>query len=278
MTRNLHFTSLPRKAAAASRGNLAIRLVVLLMIPVLLAGRRFNPLRQHLPREQAAYLTGRVVALADTSGEFLGSGFFVSFGRNEKVYLVTNFHVAGERTCLMGFKDGRSFEARVLSRDRDYDVAVLEAYVEELSSSPQTVALKNFVVDRQILWPGMLTVSAAYPLGIDWPPASSPAVSFSHIAQLDGADSLIRLEGLLDLGSSGAPVFTWIAEDRGRKLHLVGMARSFQVARCLSDLAGDTLVLHSRLYEIVPASAIRGVLVVTDSLLNLRVDSLKEVE
>ncbi|MCK4334050.1 trypsin-like peptidase domain-containing protein [candidate division WOR-3 bacterium] len=275
MTHNLRSTSLPRAAAG---GNLIIRLAILMIIPLFLAGRRFNPLRQHLPREQAAYLTGRVVALADTSGEFLGSGFFVGFGRNEKVYLVTNFHVVGKRTRLMGFKNGQAFEARVLSRDRDYDVAVLGADVEELPSSLQTVALKDFVVVHGILWPGMLTVSAAYPLGIDWPPASSPAVSFSHIAQLDGADSLIRVEGLLDLGSSGAPVFTWIEEDRGRRLHLVGMARSFQVARCLSDVSGDTLVLHSRLYEIVPASAIREVLLVTDSLLNLRVDSLKEVE
>jgi len=275
MTRNLRSTSLPR---AAAEGNLIIRLAILMIIPLFLAGRRFNPLRQHLPREQAAYLTGRVIALADTSGEFLGSGFFVGFGRNEKVYLVTNFHVVGKRTCLMGFKEGQAFEARVLSRDRDYDVAVLGADVAELPSSLQTVALKDFVVAHGILWPGMLTVSAAYPLGIDWPPASSPAVSFSHIAQLDGADSLIRVEGLLDLGSSGAPVFTWIEEDRGRRLHLVGMARSFQVARCLSDVSGDTLVLHSRLYEIVPASAIREVLLVTDSLLNLRVDSLREVD
>ncbi|MEA3311530.1 MAG: serine protease [candidate division WOR-3 bacterium] len=275
MTRNLRPVSLPRAAAG---GNLIIRLAILMIIPLFLAGRRFNPLRQHLPREQAAYLAGRVVALADTSGEFLGSGFFVSFGRNEKVYLVTNFHVVGKRTRLMGFKNGQAFEARVLSRDRDYDVAVLGADVAELSLPPQTVALKDFVVALGILWPGMLTVSAAYPLGIDWPPASSPAVSFSRIAQLDGADFLIRVEGLLDLGSSGAPVFTWIEEDRGRRLHLVGMARSFQVARCLSDVSGDTLVLHSRLYEIVPASAIKEVLLVTDSLLNLRVDSLKEVD
>ena len=275
MTRNLRSTSLPRPPAES---NLMIRLAILMIIPFLLAGRRFNPLRQHLPREQAAYLTGRVVALADTSGEFLGSGFFVGFGRNEKVYLVTNFHVIGKRTRLIGFKEGRPFEVRVLSRDRDYDVAVLGADVAGLSLRPQTVALKDFVVATGILWPGMLTVSAAYPLGIDWPPASSPAVSFSHIAQLDGADSLIRVEGLLDLGSSGAPVFTWIEEDRGRRLHLVGMARSFQVARCLSDVSGDTLVLHSRLYEIVPASAIREVLLVTDSLLSLRVDSLKEVD
>jgi|GEM_PF-2769106 len=275
MTRNLHPTSLPHAPAGS---NLIIRLVILMIIPLLLTGRRFNPLRQHLPREQAAYLTRRVVSLADTSGEFLGSGFFVSFGSNEVVYLVTNFHVVGKRTRLIGFKEGRPFEVRVLSRDRDYDVAVLGADVDGLFSPPHTVALNDFVIDRGMLWPGMLTVSAAYPLGIEWPPAFCPAVSFSHIAQLDYADSLIRLEGLLDLGSSGAPVFTWIEEDRGRRLHLVGMARSFQVARCLSEVAGDTLVLHSRLYEIVPASAIREVLLVTDSLLNLRVDSLKEVE
>lgn len=249
-----------------------------LLIPLGAGAVRFNPLKLHLPREQAAYLTRRVVSLADTSGEFLGSGFFVSFGSKEVVYLVTNFHVIGNRTRLLAFKDGQTFDTKVLSRDRGYDVAVLVADVDGLSSSPHTVALKDFVIDRGMLWPGMLTVSAAYPLGIEWPPAFCPAVSFSHIAQLDYADSLIRLEGLLDLGSSGAPVFTWIEEDRGRRLHLVGMARSFQVARCLSEVAGDTLVLHSRLYEIVPASAIREVLLVTDSLLNLRVDSLKEVE
>ena len=243
----------------------------LLLVACNVVTRRFDPLRLHLPREQAEYLVSKVVALADTSGEFLGTGFFVLLDE-ESIYLVSNFHVVGTRKRLLGFKDDRSFEARVLSRDWGYDVAVMGVDQRELPVFDE-ISLSDFIVDWDKLWPGMVTVSAAYPLGIDWPPAYSPAVSFSHIAHLDDTDSLIHLEGLLDLGSSGAPVFTWIKKDRGRRMHLVGMARSFQVARCLSEAAGDTLVVHSRLYEIVPASAIREVLMVTDSLLNLKSDS-----
>jgi hypothetical protein len=243
----------------------------LLLVGCSAVTRRFDPLSLHLPREQARYLASRVVALADTSGEFLGTGFFVLLN-DEETYLVSNFHVVGTRNRVLGFKDGRTFEARVLSRDWDYDVAVMGV---ERGGLPvfEEVLLGDFIVDWDGLWPGMMTVSAAYPLEMQWPPRSSPAVSFSHIANLDDTDSLIHLEGLLDLGSSGAPVFTWIKKDRGRKLHLVGMARSFQVARCLSEVAGDTLVLHSRLYEIVPARAIGEVLLVTDSLLNLKSSS-----
>jgi hypothetical protein len=251
--------------------NRSFVLISLLLVSCSVVTRRFDPLSLHLPREQASYLASKVVALADTSGEFLGTGFFVQLS-DKSTYLVSNFHVVGTRKRLLCFKDGRFFEAKVLSRDWDYDVAVMGVDKAKLSVFEE-VSLGDFIVDWDGLWPGMMTVSAAYPLEMEWPPRYSPAVSFSHIAHLDDTDSLIHLEGLLDLGSSGAPVFTWIQKDRGRRLHLVGMARSFQVARCLSEAAGDTLVVHSRLYEIVPARAIREVLLVTDSLLNLKSDS-----
>lgn len=236
--------------------------------------RKFNPLSHHLPPQQAEFLVNRLVAIADTSGEFLGSGFFVSLGEDESIYLVSNYHVVGQRTKLLGSSHGKTFKLSVLSRDPEYDVAVMgmtSTGTGFVRSTVKTVGLECFINERAALWPGMLTVSAAYPLDINWPPRSSPAVSFSRIAHLDASDSLIRLEGLLDLGSSGTPVFTWIQDDRGRNLHLVGMARSFQVAKALTENAGDTLVVSSRLYEVVPATAIKKVLEVTDSVLGNRI-------
>ncbi len=250
-----------------------------LLFLVLLVPGRFHPLDTHLPKSSAAYLSARVVAVADTAGNFLGSGFLVGasepgFARSRQrsdkgdIFLVSNAHVVGERERVLAFRDGIIYKTDLVVADSEADVAVLRLLLDSAMHRPATVPREDFILDGASLWPGMMTVSAAYPLGLGWVTPDNPSLSFARIAQVDDEDSVIRLEGVLDLGSSGAPVFTWIEKDRGARLHLVGMARSFQIARCLSEGAGDTLVIHSGLFEIIPASTVNAVIVRADSILN----------
>lgn len=241
----------------------------LVCLPLSVHAARFDPrpLTWHLPREQAAYLGSRVAALSDSTGRFLGSGFFAYLEeRPEWKYLVSNAHVVDSYKKLDVWSSGKLLKAYLLLKDEAHDVAVMAFERRDSAFMPQAVSSASFVLDRSVIWPGMFSVSAAYPLGVGLTIPGSPALSFGRISQLDASDSLIRLEGLLDLGSSGAPVFTWIEQDRGRELHLVGMARSFQIARCLSQAAGDTLVIHSALYEVLPAAYIYNALRKADSL------------
>lgn len=263
-----------------------------LLVPV-----RFHPLDLHLPRSSAAYLSARVVAVADTAGSFLGSGFLVCSPepgsrrlnrRSERcnILLVSNAHVVDERERVLAFRDGIIYKTELILADDEADVAVFRLVLDSAMHRPGTVPREDFILDDASLWPGMLTVSAAYALGLGWVTPDNPSLSFARIAQIDrdassvgtpsvgtpgggiGEGGVIRLEGVLDLGASGAPVFTWIEKDRGARLHLVGMARSFQIARCLSEGAGDTLVIHSGLFEIIPASTVNRVIVRADSILN----------
>lgn len=236
-------------------------------MPLLAARYDPEPLTWHLPREQAFYLVSRVAALSDSTGRFLGSGFFAYLEeRPEWVYLVSNAHVVDDYRNLEACCQGRMLKAYLLLKDEARDVAVMAFECQDSAFAPQAVSSASFILNRSAIWQGMFSVSCAYPLGIGFSIPGSAALSFGRISQLDGADSLIRMEGLLDLGSSGAPVFTWIEEDKGSQLHLVGMARSFQVARCLSQTAGDTLVIHSALYEVLPASFIYHALSEADSV------------
>lgn len=271
-----------------------------LLFLALFVPARFHPLDAHLPRSSAAYLSARVVAVADTAGNFLGSGFLVSasepgFARSRQrsgegdIFLVSNAHVVGERERVLAFRDGIIYKTDLVVADSAADVAVLRLVLDSAMHRPDIVPREDFILDGASLWPGMMTVSAAYPLGLGWVTPDNPSLSFARIAQIDhqapsggtgeapgegtpgggmGEGGVIRLEGVLDLGSSGAPVFTWIEKDRGTRLHLVGMARSFQIARCLSEGAGDTLVIHSGLFEIIPASTVNHVIVRADSILN----------
>jgi hypothetical protein len=223
-----------------------------------LFGARFDPLTWHLPPEQAAYLASRAVVLADTAGNFRGSGFFVE--GPETPFIVTNAHVAKGSDLMVAYNSTDSYLARVVVRDTVTDVAVLAIRIDSLKARPNTVDRSSFLNDRGMLWQGMATVSASYPMGLGWVETTSPALTFARISQLESPDSMIVLEGGLDLGSSGAPVFTWIEADKGREPHLIGMARSFQVSRTLADTAGDTLVIRSGLFEIVPALVIDRVL------------------
>jgi len=251
----------------------------LLFLPLLLSAARFNPLAWHLPAEQACFLTSRVVALADTNDSFIGSGFFAFVDeRPHWMYVVSNAHVVDGNKHLIAYNNGTSFDAYLLVEDREHDVAVLGIGVEDTSKLPQGVSTCGFIENFYDLWPGMLTVSSGYPLGLGWQDSGSAGLSFARVAQVDRADSLIRLDGVLDLGSSGAPVFTWIAEDKGQGLHLIGMARSFQVARTLSERTGDTLVIHSGLYEVIPAVFIDDALARADSLVRAYASSLIEEE
>lgn len=260
---------------------------------------RFDPLSLHLPRNDADYLSKRVAAIEDTSGRFLGSGFFVSLDERPRwVYLATNFHVAGRSGRVIAFVNGHSYTVRPFVKDSIADIVIMTIDVRQRNASdsfgdpdspasetsppsfslPATVQRSRFILDRSLLWPGMFTVLSGYPFGagLDYP--YSPSLSFGRISRMDGQDSMIRIEGILDLGSSGSPVFTWVSSDAGERVRLLGMARSFQVARCLSSQAGDTLVVQSGLYEIVPAWLIYKVLLKADSTVMAFISKRNEEE
>src|SRR5919199_2637908 len=111
--------------------------------------------------------------------------------------IVTNAHVARASSAVVELRDGRTFDARVTSRDPQRDLAALTVDADELPAAP--------LGDPRALRPGHLVVAAGHPLGV----AGALSLGIVHaIERADGpgAPHWIRADVRLAPGNSGGPL------------------------------------------------------------------------
>lgn len=109
--------------------------------------------------------------------------------------IVTNAHVARSSTAEVRLWDGRVFDARLVARDPDTDLAALQVrarLVPALRGNPATIR------------PGELVVALGHPLGV----ANAVALGVVHqvIRAADGNPCWIRADVRLAPGNSGGPL------------------------------------------------------------------------
>jgi serine protease Do len=119
--------------------------------------------------------------------------------------IVTNAHVARGSSAVVELRDGRTFDARVTSRDPQRDLATLTIDADELPTAP--------LGDPRTLRPGHLVVAAGHPLGV----AGALSLGIVHAVERDGGAGTphwIRADVRLAPGNSGGP----LADVSGRVL------------------------------------------------------------
>ena len=151
-------------------------------------------------------------------------------------FIVTSNHVIeGADAITAGLSDGRSFEASVVTVDKDSDLAVLKIAATGLLAVP--------------LCEGEATEAGDFALAIGTPLKLGRSVTFGIVSALhrslpsiNNAD-LIQTDALFDHGNSGGPLF-----------NLRGEIIGINTAR-VSEAAGDRGFGFA-----VPASAVRAML------------------
>jgi len=158
-------------------------------------GQRFA-----LELEALAVRLRRVTARVHTRGRgrFSGVGAGVIWSRDGLV--VTNAHVAPGRRGqwpIVELFDGRSFEARLLARDAERDLALLALERSELEAAT--------IGDARSLRVGEILVAVGHPFGL----GGSLSVGVVHaVRRGDAEDAWIRADIRLAPGNSGGPLAT----------------------------------------------------------------------
>ncbi len=137
----------------------------------------------------------------------LGSGVIVDASKG---YVLTNNHVIEEADQIrVTLKDGRSFEARLLGRDPEMDIAVLQIPAEDLTALPWG--------DSDRLRVGDFVVAIGSPFGLSQTVTSGivSALGRSGLG-IEGYENFIQTDASINPGNSGGP----LVDLRGR---LVGI-------------------------------------------------------
>ena len=137
----------------------------------------------------------------------LGSGIIVDA---RKGYVLTNNHVIDEADEIrVTLKDGRSFNARLLGRDPEMDIAVLQIPAEDLTALPWG--------DSDRLRVGDFVVAIGSPFGLSQTVTSGivSALGRSGLG-IEGYENFIQTDASINPGNSGGP----LVDLRGR---LVGV-------------------------------------------------------
>ncbi|MBS0381971.1 MAG: DegQ family serine endoprotease [Proteobacteria bacterium] len=134
----------------------------------------------------------------DRGGESLGSGFVIS----SDGYILTNNHVvANADSVKVHFSDHRTFTAKIIGRDKIYDIALLKINATDLP----TVQIGN----SNDLKPGQWVVAIGSPYGLDH---SVSAGIISYVGRTLGSQDqptvpFIQTDVPINRGNSGGPLF-----------------------------------------------------------------------
>ncbi len=127
----------------------------------------------------------------------LGSGVIVDA---EKGYVLTNHHVIEEADEIrVTLKDGRSFIARLLGKDPEMDIAVLQIPAEDLTALPWG--------DSDTLRVGDFVVAIGSPFGLSQTVTSGivSALGRSGLG-IEGYENFIQTDASINPGNSGGPL------------------------------------------------------------------------
>src|SRR5260370_21478888 len=142
--------------------------------------RRFFNLQQPIERETQA----------------TGSGVIVDAGQG---YVMTNDHVVENASNIeVTTKDNRHFKAKLIGRDPDTDIAVLQISGSNLTSVP--------IGDSDRLQVGDFVLAIGNPFGLGQTVTSGIVSALGRSPGIEGYEDFIQTDASINLGNSGGPL------------------------------------------------------------------------
>jgi Do/DeqQ family serine protease len=128
--------------------------------------------------------------------EATGSGVIVDAGQG---YVVTNAHVVENATNIeVTFKDGRHLKARLIGRDPETDIAVLQIPTGGLTAVP--------IGDSDRLQVGDFVLAVGNPFGLGQTVTSGIVSALGRSPGIEGYEDFIQTDASINPGNSGGPL------------------------------------------------------------------------
>lgn len=180
---------------------------------------------------------------AEAPALFGGSGFLIS-----NSLVITNAHVVEHASSIRCFVDGWRVEAKILSRDTDNDLALLEINPVAPANIPILKVGKSIEV-RQ----GQTVYALGYPLiEVLGDQLRAHAGIVSSAVGFGGATTQFQVEMALNVGNSGGPLLN----DRGAVIGVVSAKLGMGVAIASGTLPeGVAFAVKSELIGLLAAGA-----------------------
>jgi len=123
----------------------------------------------------------------------IGSGVIVNAAKG---YILTNNHVVADAdTIKVTLKDGRDFKAKLIGRDPETDIAVLQIKADKLTALP--------VADSGQLQVGDFVVAVGDPFGLGQTVTSGIVSALGRTTSMDGLQDFIQTDASINPGNSG---------------------------------------------------------------------------
>jgi len=166
--------------------------------------------------------------------------------------ILTNNHVAGHRRLAVSLHNGREYEARLLARDPEVDLALMKIGAHDLPVLPLTRTQPRV---------GQMALAFGHPWG-QRDMLSSGIVSALTTAQTHNGRqiSILRTDVPLAPGNSGGPLVNALGEVMGLNAMIVGGDQSIsipaEIMREFAEKALSELEAHSEPRRIIPETVI----------------------
>ncbi len=184
-----------------------------------------------------------------------GSGFIIS----SDGYLITNNHVvAGATHITVLLPDSREFEATLVGRDPDTDIAVLKIYADGLR------AIR--FADSKAVQVGQIAIALGNPYGFQYSLTAGVVSALGRTLRADTGrliDDVIQTDAALNPGNSGGPLVNSEGDVIGVNTAVILPAQGicFAVSSNLTALVAGKLIMTGRVR--------RGYLGIAGQLINL---------
>lgn len=184
-----------------------------------------------------------------------GSGFIIS----SDGYIITNNHVvAGALTIKVHLADSREYDATLIGRDPDTDIAVLKIYADSLK------AIR--FADSKHLQVGQIAIAVGNPYGYQYSLTAGVVSALGRTLRSESGrliDDVIQTDAALNPGNSGGPLVNSQGDVIGVNTAVILPAQGicFAVSSNLAALVAGKLIMTGRVR--------RGYLGMAGQLINL---------
>jgi len=166
--------------------------------------------------------------------------------------ILTNNHVAGHRRLAVSLHDGGEYEAHLLAREPEVDLALMKIGADDLPALPLTRTQPRV---------GQMALAFGHPWG-QRDVLSSGIVSALTTAQTHNGRQIpiLRSDVPLAPGNSGGPLVNALGEVMGLNAMIVGGDQSIsipaEIVREFAEKALSDLEPHSEPHRIIPETVI----------------------
>lgn len=188
-------------AARAASDSLAPLVKKLMPSVVNISTKQVVKVRQQSPfgdpqRDQFFYRFFGNAPQQEQVRQSLGSGFIIS----SDGYILTNNHVVDKATDIkVSLTDGRTFEAKLIGKSPDIDIALIKIETQGLPS----VTLG----DSEITEVGDMVIAIGNPFGLSHTVTSGIISAKGRVIGVGPYDNLIQTDAAINPGNSGGPLF-----------------------------------------------------------------------